>query len=229
MSGQELALRSNIQALKFGGKFLAPCSVRSIRKEAVLCQDKTVHIVGAGNSAGQAAMFLSHFASEVNVLVRGNTLEKSMSEHLWSRVEKNPKIRLRFTTEMESIEGDISIEAISLKNKTTGEVVCESTGGVFIYIAEHRVPISWQLTLPGTTKDLCWLAPKWRNTNPGRKIASLFPLRRLILASLSPVIVAPALPNASLLPLEMEHARSLASMTIWEHTRRPSPQYLILR
>lgn len=194
LSGRELALRSYLQALKFGAEFLAPCSVHSIRLdkeashddydkpiysielctgetaraktviistgisyrklkvegmdklrgagvfynatqiEAVLCADKPVHIVGAGNSAGQAAMFLSRFASKVNVLVRGNNLEKSMSEYLWSRVEKNPKIQLRFHTEMESIDGDSHIEAICLKDNQSGRVVREETGGVFIFI-----------------------------------------------------------------------------------------------
>ena len=72
--------------------------------ESRLCRSSGVHVVGAGNSAGQAAMFLSESADEVSLLVRGSDLNK-MSSYLSERVLANQKIRVRYDTEVVGVEG----------------------------------------------------------------------------------------------------------------------------
>lgn len=186
LTGRELAIRSYLQALKFGAQFIAPCSVVKIESnedhsytlslctgehvkartviistgisyrnlkvsgmdqlrgagifynatqvEAVMCAQKTVHIIGAGNSAGQAAMFLSSHAKEVNILIRGDRISKSMSSYLWERIEKNPKINIRYRCEMVAVKGEQSLEAIHVSDKDSGQTTIEQTGGVFIFI-----------------------------------------------------------------------------------------------
>ncbi len=101
--------------------------------EALLCKDCPVHIVGAGNSAGQAAMFLSQFATEVHLLVRGDNLTKSMSSYLSDRVIANPKIQVRYGTQISAVHGTVRLEAVTLKDKH-GNTTREGTSGLFIFI-----------------------------------------------------------------------------------------------
>lgn len=102
--------------------------------EAMLCEDRPVHIIGAGNSAGQAAMYLSKFTKAVNLVVRGGDLHKSMSSYLSERVESNPRIRIRLRTELRGVEGTASLERIRLENTATGEQATEESCAVFIFI-----------------------------------------------------------------------------------------------
>ena len=102
--------------------------------EAALCEDRPVHIIGAGNSAGQAAMFLSKFSPEVNLVVRGGNLQKSMSSYLSERVEVNPRIRIRLHTELRAIAGTESLEQVTLENTANGEHTVEASSGSFIFI-----------------------------------------------------------------------------------------------
>ena len=73
--------------------------------EAMLCQDRPVHIIGAGNSAGQAAMYLSKFSKDVSLVVRGGDLRKNMSTYLSERVQSNPRVNIRLHTELRKVEG----------------------------------------------------------------------------------------------------------------------------
>jgi thioredoxin reductase (NADPH) len=102
--------------------------------EALLCTDRPVHVIGAGNSAGQAAMFLSKVSPEVNLVVRGGNLRKSMSAYLSERVAANPRIRVRLHTELRAVEGAERLEAVRLENTATGESTREESGGIFILI-----------------------------------------------------------------------------------------------
>jgi thioredoxin reductase (NADPH) len=101
--------------------------------EANLCEDRPVHVIGAGNSAGQAAMFLSQFARCVTLVVRGNDLTKSMSSYLSDRVLVNDRIRIAYQTQVEAIEGAERIEAVHLRDDQ-GNVRREATCGLFIFI-----------------------------------------------------------------------------------------------
>lgn len=105
--------------------------------EAILCRDRPVHIIGAGNSAGQAAMYLSTFSSNVNLVVRGENLRKSMSSYLSERVEQNPRINIRLHTELREVEGTTSLEKVHLENTATGETSIEESCGVFIFIGAN--------------------------------------------------------------------------------------------
>jgi len=186
LTGHELAMRSYLQALKFGATFSAPCDVATVRclpdeihqvemcdgtvvrtktvivatgvsyrsldvrglkrlrgsgvyfaatqVEATLCDKRPVHVIGAGNSAGQAAMFLSKMNENVNLVVRGGDLRKSMSSYLSERVDVNPRIRVRLHTELRGIDGTSELERVHLENTATGEVSVEESCGVFVFI-----------------------------------------------------------------------------------------------
>jgi thioredoxin reductase (NADPH) len=88
--------------------------------EAQVCREEEVAIVGGGNSAGQAALYLSKFASHVHLLVRGPGLADSMSRYLISRIEACREITLRSWTQIEALEGDSHLEGIHWRNRQTG-------------------------------------------------------------------------------------------------------------
>jgi thioredoxin reductase (NADPH) len=88
--------------------------------EAQLCRAEEVVIVGGGNSAGQAAIFLSTQARHVHVLVRGPGLAETMSRYLISRIEASREITLRPRTEVEALEGNGHLERIRWRETTTG-------------------------------------------------------------------------------------------------------------
>jgi thioredoxin reductase (NADPH) len=84
--------------------------------EAQLCQGEEVVVVGGGNSAGQAAMFLSKRAKHVHILVRANGLAESMSRYLVSRIEDSPHITLRTRTELVSLDGRQHLEEVQWRD-----------------------------------------------------------------------------------------------------------------
>jgi thioredoxin reductase (NADPH) len=88
--------------------------------EAQLCGNEEVAVVGGGNSAGQAAMFLSAHAKHVHLLVRGPGLSDTMSRYLISRIEACQEITLRSRTEIVALEGDGHLERIHWRNAATG-------------------------------------------------------------------------------------------------------------
>jgi thioredoxin reductase (NADPH) len=90
------------------------------RLEGQLCANEEIVIVGGGNSAGQAAVFLSGIAKHVHVLVRGPSLADSMSRYLIRRLEESPKITLRTRTQIVSLEGNGHLERITWSNLETG-------------------------------------------------------------------------------------------------------------
>lgn len=102
--------------------------------EAIYYKGKKVFVIGGANSAGQGAMFLSRFASEVSVLVRGDSLQQSMSQYLIDQIEETENIRVRFNSEVVSVGGTEHLENITLKNNKTGEDETEPTDAIFIFI-----------------------------------------------------------------------------------------------
>lgn len=103
-------------------------------REGRLCSGSTVVVVGAGNSAGQAAMFLSSCAKKVLLVVRGDQLGKTMSEYLSRRVETNENIEVLFNTEIREMFGGKLLEAVELENTTTHERQRVQTPAVFSMI-----------------------------------------------------------------------------------------------
>ena len=89
--------------------------------EAQVCADQEVAIVGGGNSAGQAAIFLSTVAKHVYLLVRGPGLSETMSRYLISRIQASPEITLKTFTEIEALEGNGHLERTHWRNTQTGE------------------------------------------------------------------------------------------------------------
>jgi len=104
------------------------------RSEAPNTHGLDVHIVGAGNSAGQAAMFFSTHARSVTILYRGESLEKGMARYLADQIASRSNIRMLFRSEVVAAHGDVSLEAIDVRNSATGETTRLETGGLFLFI-----------------------------------------------------------------------------------------------
>jgi thioredoxin reductase (NADPH) len=102
--------------------------------EAVHYKDKKVFVIGGANSAGQGAMFLSRFASEVKVLIRGDSLQSSMSQYLIDQIDGTENISLMVNTEVAAMEGKDRLEAITLRNNKTDETETVPGDAVFIFI-----------------------------------------------------------------------------------------------
>jgi thioredoxin reductase (NADPH) len=100
--------------------------------EAQLCEGEEVIVVGGGNSAGQAAVFLSQTARKVYMLVRGPDLAESMSRYLTQRIIGNPCIELLCNSELAGLEGENVLEEVSWINKQTGQVRSVPARHVFI-------------------------------------------------------------------------------------------------
>ena len=88
--------------------------------EAQLCRGDEVIIVGGGNSAGQAAVFLAEETRRVHILVRASGLADSMSRYLENRIRTHPRIELHVRTEIVAIAGDRHVERVTWRNKDTG-------------------------------------------------------------------------------------------------------------
>jgi thioredoxin reductase (NADPH) len=100
--------------------------------EAQVCRDDEIAIVGGGNSAGQAAVFLAAHSRHVYLLVRGPGLSDTMSRYLIRRIEDSPCITLLTYTEVEAIEGDSCLETIRWRNSKTGETTTKQIGHLFL-------------------------------------------------------------------------------------------------
>jgi thioredoxin reductase (NADPH) len=116
------------------------------RSEAPNTHGLDVHIVGAGNSAGQAAMFFSPHARTVTILCRGETLDKSMSRYLVDQLGTRANISALFRTEVVAAHGDGSLEEIELRDAATGKTTRVASGGLFIFI--------------GADAETAWLPPE---------------------------------------------------------------------
>jgi len=100
--------------------------------EAQLCADDEVIVVGGGNSAGQATVFLSQTARKVHMLVRSAGLAETMSRYLIQRITENPAIELHYNTEIVSLDGGTQLERVSWNDKTTGLTSTHEIRHVFI-------------------------------------------------------------------------------------------------
>ena len=100
--------------------------------EAQFCSAEPVVVIGGGNSAGQAAVFLSQNAPAVHLLVRGESLIQSMSRYLIQRIEQNPRIEVHFSTELKSLQGEDHLEEVSWIDKRSGAVSTHAIRHVFV-------------------------------------------------------------------------------------------------
>jgi thioredoxin reductase (NADPH) len=102
--------------------------------EAPLCRNAEVVVVGGGNSAGQAAVFLSRIARKVYLVVRGHDLYKDMSAYLARRIEETPNIEVLLNTTVRRMSGDKHLHSVELVNNKTGEVFALKTPALFSFI-----------------------------------------------------------------------------------------------
>jgi thioredoxin reductase (NADPH) len=100
--------------------------------EAQLCELEDLVVVGGGNSAGQAAVFLAQTARRVHMLVRSQRLSDSMSRYLIQRIEENPGIEVHYKTELVGLEGDNHLERVTWREKDSLDSTTQSIRHVFI-------------------------------------------------------------------------------------------------
>lgn len=102
--------------------------------EARLCRGSTVGVVGGGNSAGQAAIYLSQQGSRVSLVVRRRELVDTMSHYLIARIEAEPHIEVMTHTEVRGLAGDTHLEEVTLEHTATGHRQVIGCGGLFCFI-----------------------------------------------------------------------------------------------
>jgi thioredoxin reductase (NADPH) len=104
------------------------------RTEALETRDKNVFLVGGGNSAGQAAMYFAAYARTVTLLLRGPSLEKSMSYYLIQQLATKHNIAVETCTTVVRVGGHAHIESITTRNETTGEIAERPADALFAFI-----------------------------------------------------------------------------------------------
>ncbi len=100
--------------------------------ESQLCEGEDVTVVGGGNSAGQAAVFLSQTARRVHMLVRSGNLSETMSRYLIQRITQNPAIELHYNTEIIGLEGNRQLERVTWLDGPSGETSTHDIHHVFV-------------------------------------------------------------------------------------------------
>jgi thioredoxin reductase (NADPH) len=131
-----------------GGDRLAGKGVSygAARSDAATTHGLDVHIVGAGNSAGQSALFFANHARRVTILCRGPGLEKSMSRYLVDQLAARSNIEVLSRSEVVGVHGGASLDAIDVRNADTGEEARLESGGLYILI--------------GADAETAWLPPE---------------------------------------------------------------------
>lgn len=104
------------------------------KTEALSCQGEHIYLVGGANSAGQAAMYFAKYAAKVSMLVRGDSLTKSMSQYLIDQINETENIELLTHTEVAEVHGETSLEGLTLLKNQTGEKEKVATKSLFIFI-----------------------------------------------------------------------------------------------
>jgi thioredoxin reductase (NADPH) len=100
--------------------------------ESQLCEKEDIIVVGGGNSAGQAVVFLSQTTTKVHLLVRSGKLSDTMSRYLVQRIEENPAIEIHFKTEITALDGDSHLERVTWLDKSTGQTSVHDIRHAFI-------------------------------------------------------------------------------------------------
>jgi len=105
--------------------------------EALSCQDRRTVVIGGGNSAGQCAVYLSRFASEVSIVLRRESLAETMSHYLIDQIAVIPNIRIRARTIAERVHGDGRLQRIWLRSLDNDSVHEENVDALFIFIGTN--------------------------------------------------------------------------------------------
>lgn len=104
------------------------------RSEANSTHGQDIHLVGAGNSAGQAALFFANHARKVTLIVRGESLEKSMSHYLIEQLRGKSNVAVQPWSEVSAVHGDMHLTAIDMRDSKTKQVQRHECGGLFVFI-----------------------------------------------------------------------------------------------
>ncbi|KUI21988.1 pyridine nucleotide-disulfide oxidoreductase [Mycobacterium sp. IS-1496] len=104
------------------------------RSDAALAQGTDVYLVGAGNSAGQAAIFFANHARSVTILARGESLTESMSQYLIEQIATKANIRVETRSEVVAVHGDQRLEAIDVVDRRAGTTTGREAGALFVLI-----------------------------------------------------------------------------------------------
>jgi thioredoxin reductase (NADPH) len=135
------------------------------RSEAGNSQGLDLYLIGAGNSAGQAALFFSSYARSVTLLVRGDALEKTMSRDLIDQVQAKPNVRVEPQAEVRAVHGADHLTAIDVEDAASGTVHRRDCGGLFVFIGADA-QTDW---LPPEVRAMPGLRPdRRRSTRDGR-------------------------------------------------------------
>lgn len=110
--------------------------------EAHACRNENIYIIGGGNSSCQAALYLAKFAKEVNILIRRDMLKETAAHYLVENINNIENIKVLSNTEVVAVQGENSLEQITLKNSKTGEEKTVPAKALFIYIGA-RPGTSW--------------------------------------------------------------------------------------
>ena len=112
----------------------AGCYYAATSMEGSLCRNEEIIVVGGGNSAGQAAVYLSSQAKHVHLLIRRDSLKETMSDYLIQRIDSSDRITLHPQTEVTALQGERHLEQVNLTDNATGETVTKPIRHVFLMI-----------------------------------------------------------------------------------------------
>ncbi len=134
---KRLGVRGEDDFIGAGVHFCATC-------DGPFYKDQPVAVIGGGNSAGEESLFLTRFASQVTILVRGPAM--SASKAVIDKVEEKSNIDVRYNTEVVALEGDGKLAGVTVRNKLTGQTETLHPAGVFVFI--------------GLSPNSAWLPPE---------------------------------------------------------------------
>ena len=139
--------------------------------EARLCVEQDIVLVGGGNSAGQAAVFLSGHARKVRMIIRGGGLGASMSRYLIERIEATPNIDLMFNTEVVGLEGEQGLERLRWRSRLSGEDSSAEIRNLFLFVGAD--PATGWLDGCGVTVDRGGFVVTGAQSDLGRPVPTL--------------------------------------------------------
>ncbi|MEM8677121.1 MAG: FAD-dependent oxidoreductase [Cyanobacteria bacterium P01_G01_bin.67] len=102
--------------------------------EAISCCDDDTYVVGGGNAAGQAAIYLANYARSVTIILKEESLTATMSKHLSDRIRVLPKIKVKALTEIVEVSGTVKLETLTIANLKTGAVETVDTNSLFVFM-----------------------------------------------------------------------------------------------
>lgn len=144
--------------------------------ESPYCKDEHVFIVGGGNGAGQAALNFARCAKKVSLIVRGNDLSQTLSQHLVKKIKEHPKIEVLYETEVSELFGDKWLKQIEITNKKTGEKKKVKTKYLFVCIG--GIPHTDYFNHTGVVRDAAGYVVTGLDLLQNGALPSQWPLKR---------------------------------------------------